>query len=379
MTVRTANPIPIVFDTSVLTPIRPSNPPAEIRLLKRLAVGGHVRLLVPEMATREWLSQLSAPATGAIGRLQKAVSDINRHDSTRNQDAWTRTGVAKTLTDDVLKALAELPHEWHVAKFYELGFRSLSLQEDDWRGVLDLYFGGEPPFGRIKSRKDIPDALVCAGALRALGDNPLTVFVCHDARLRKAIESKGGAVAKSLTDLMRSDIIAQMHSNPKFALWWEEHLNEIINNLRGNSDELREYLSDEIPSSVCSEFVHHYDIPDENNEAYVDGYGEMSDLEFAWDKSESLGEGIVSIPITFDVDLLLSFSVPRWDAFDVPDWVSVSFGDFEKTHYFDAEGCRIGQYKARLVLEYGTSAMDGNLSFTDTEFSIQDAELVDFE
>jgi len=374
-----ASPIPIVFDTSVLHPVRPSDPPAELRLLQRLAAAGHVRLLMPEMAAREWLSQLTAPAASAVDRLGKAVADLIRQESIKDQDAWARTGIAEALTRDVLDGLAQLPRAWYEAKLHELGIAGIPLQDDDWRRVLDLYFGGRPPFGGPKSRKDIPDALVFTGALRTLGDDPRTVFVSADARLRRAFENEGGAVAASLPDLLRMDAIAALHSDPKFALWWEGHVAEVVASLRDEAVRLMELLSGNVPNAVCNQTVRHYEIPEDNHEAFVQSSDEPDEFEILWDEAESLGEGILSVPITFSAEILLDFMVFRADAFDVPDWVSVSIGDFERDHYFEADGYRVGRYEARAVLQLGPSAMDGDISLEDAEVSIQDAELEGFE
>lgn len=372
-------PFPIVFDTSVMNPIRPSGPPAEFRLLQRLATAGHVLLLMPEMAAREWLSQLAAPATGAIDRLGKAIADLDRYESTASQETWKRTGASEALTQDVLDELAQLPHKWYVAKLRELGIKNIDLQEEDWRQVIDLYFDGRPPFGGPKSRKDIPDALVYVGALRALADDPRAVFVCADARLRKAVEDHGGDVAASLPDLLRMDAISTLHSDPEFALWWEDRTEEVVDVLRAAAPDLKAQLSRDVPNAVCSRTVSHPEIPEDNSEAFVQSSDEPDEFEIHWDQAESLGEGILSIPIEFSAEVHLDFMVFRAEAFDVPDWVSVSIGDFEHDHYFDAEGYRVGRYIARAVLEFGPSVMDGEIAVDDAEVSIQDAELEDFE
>lgn len=372
------NAIPIVFDTSVLTPIRPTQPPAELRLLQRLATAKHVRLLIPEMAAREWLSQLTAPAISALDRLGKATRDIQRQESIKDLPSWVATGVTDALAGEVLSQIADLARSWYETKLRALCIRSIPLQEDDWRDTLDRYFGGWPPFGDVKSRKDIPDALVCAGVLRALSEDSRTIFVSADCRLRKAVSNEGCAVATSLPDLLLMDSITGLHSDPEFALWWEGHLRDVIGSLRKESARLVELLSGEVPNAVCNQTISHYEIPEDNHEAFVQGSDEPDEIVLEWDKAESLGEGLLSIPIVFNAELLLDFMVFRGDALDVPDWVSVSIGDWEDDHYFEAEGFPVGKYNARAVLEFAGSSKDCALSPDDAEVSIQDAELQDF-
>lgn len=362
-----------------MNPVRPSDPPPEFKLLQRLAAAGHVRLFMPEMAAREWLSQLTAPVTGAVDRLGKAIADLQRQESIRDEDVWTETGVSGALTQNILEDLAQLPKPWYEARLRELGIGGIQLQEDDWRRVIDLYFDGRPPFGSPKSRKDIPDALVCAGALRTFADDPRAVFVCADARLRKAVEIEGGNVAESFPDLLRIEAIATLHSDAEFALWWEGHTEEIVDALRSAAADLNERLSGYVPNAVCNQTVRHHEIPDDNSEALVQMSDEPDEFEIQLDQAESLGEGILSIPIAFSSEVLLDFLVYRAEAFDVPDWVSVSLGDFEHDHYFDAQGYRVGRFEARAVLEFGPSVMDGEISLDDAEVSIQDAELEDLE
>lgn len=77
-------------------------------------------------------------------------------------------------------------------------------------------------------------------------------------------------------------------------------------------------------------------IPEDNHTALVSLFGEPEEVEI--DGPQDWGGGLLRYNAKYFSECLLEFRVFRGDAFDVPEWVIVSIGDFEKDHYFDAEG-----------------------------------------
>jgi len=244
--------------------------------------------------------------------------------------------------------------------------------------AIDRYIAGQPPYASKRGRKDIPDALVLAGARRARNDEGTAIFVCGNERLRKAAEAEGLTVAESLTDALKLKAISSLHSNAKFALWWEGHLSEVVKTIEDDQEALDTLLQDILVNVVAGATLCQGDIPDDSHEAFVQCAGSFTDIKIKWDQAESLGEGLMSVPMSFETTIDLDFYVYRGDAFDVPDWVSVSYGDFEDDHYFEASGTREGRYTARLVLEFPEAAMEITPDLTEMEIAVEDAELDDF-
>jgi hypothetical protein len=279
------------------------------------------------------------------------------------------------LSPEVVSAASD---KWHASRLRALGFSSIPFEPGDLPFAIDRYIAGHPPYATKRGRKDIPDALVLAGARRARSGTSTAVFVCADERLRKAAEAEGLTVAESLTDALKLEAINSLHSNAAFALWWESKLADVVNTVKAEQDGLDDLLQNILVNVVAGVTVRHGDIPDDNNEAFVQSAGPFTDIEIKWDQAESLGEGLVSVPLSFETTIELDFHVYRGDAFDVPDWVSVSYGDFEDDHYFEASGTREARYTARLVLEFPESVMESPPDLSEIEIAIEDAELEDF-
>lgn len=373
-----AEPLPVVFDTSILTGIKVESPSPELQLLQRLQQSGKIELLVPEMAAREWLGQRAEPAQRALDQLLAALKDVQRHPSLAEQSvikSFLDSKKTKELSPEVVSAASE---KWHASRLRALGFTAIAFELGDLTFAIDRYIAGQPPYASKRGRKDIPDGLVLAGAFRARSGTKTAIFVCADERLRKAAEAEGLTVAESLPDALKLESISSLHSNAAFALWWESNLSQVVAAIKSDENALDALLQDSLVNVVASVTVRHGDIPDDNNEAFVQSAGPFTDIVIEWDQAESLGEGLVSVPMSFETTIELDFSVFRGDGLDVPDWVSVSYGDFEDDHYFEASGTREARYTARLVLEFPESVMKSSPDLSEIEIAIEDAELEDF-
>jgi hypothetical protein len=371
-------PLPVVFDTSILTGIKVESPSPELQLLQRLQQAGKITLLVPEMAAREWLGQRAEPAQKALDQLLTALKDAQRQPSLSEQPAFKRLLGWKEARSLDVPEISSASEKWHASRLEALGFSSIAFELGDLTFAIDRYTAGQPPYASKRVRKDIPDALVLAGARRARSGTSTAIFVCADERLRKAAETEGMTVAESLTDALKLQAISSLHSNAAFALWWEGHLSDVVSAIKDESEGLDDSLQNVLVNVVAGVTIRHSDLPEDNHEAYVRSAGDFTDIKIEWDQAESLGEGLVSVPLSFETTIDLVFYVYRGDAFDVPDWVSVSYGDFEDDHYFEASGTREARYTARLVLEFPESAMQATPDLSDIEIAVEDAELDDF-
>jgi len=169
-----------------------------------------------------------------------------------------------------------------------------------------------------------------------------------------------------------------MHANPAFAIWWEERYAHAISAIRDREEEIRDLIDEEYLFNIDGSHIEHYEIPEDNNEAYVSYTGHPDETEIDWDEAIPLAEGLVSVPVYITCSLGLSFYVYRGEAFDVPDWVNVSLGDFEHDHYFEASAERTGRFTANLILEVTDKAMVELPDLEDTEVSVENVEFDDF-
>ena len=358
--------------------MRPDQPPPEFRLLLRLRDSAKIDLMVPEMAAREWLSQRVQPVGELLDQLEQAMLRLQRNPSLASH-SLTKAIISSELHEPrTIAALREASEMWHRDQLDRLQLSTIKLQPEDYQATIEGYFQGHPPFSGKKARNDLPDALILSGALRVFLGDPRAVFVCNDNRLRQSAQAKGVQVAASLPELLKLDVLFSLHTNAAFALWWEEHFYTIVRALRDRSVQIEPLIETCLTIGASGIVIRHQEIPGDNQEAYAEVVGDFTDLDFEWEAAESLGEGIVSIPMTFKSFLSLQFSVYRGDAFSMPDWVQVTHGDYEDDHYFRAHGTREAEFSGRLVLEVSERVMDKGLDLDDADLSVQDVLIDDF-
>jgi hypothetical protein len=373
-----ASPIPIVFDTSVLRTIGEGVPSPEFKLLGQLAHAGKVALWVPEMAFREWMSQRTERGEELLAKLGKVLEDLRGNRGIASQGLATELLNSESLSEVNINAIREGARNWHEGAFLRMGFRIVSLTLEDAKQVLDAYAGGKPPFASKRKREDLPDGFVLAGVAAIFKSDSRAIFACNDTRLSEAAKATGVAVVGSISDLLKSPNVASLHANPAFALWWEQNFTDSLAKLRDQEPRLRKSVEDAAIDALSSTEIEHPEIPDDNNQAWVFGASLANEITFDWENAESSGEGLLTVPLAFEADLELQFSVYRMDAFSVPNWVRVRLGDFEEDHYFEASGSRRAAFWGRMVLSFEDQVMADGVDLDVAELSVEDLELREF-
>jgi hypothetical protein len=258
-----------------------------------------------------------------------------------------------------------------------LGLDVIELQPSDMRPVIEAYFGGMLPFSAKKAREDFPDALVLAGVMHVFQSHNDAIFACNDERLRRSAEAQGMTVAASVPEILKLKNIAALHTNTQFAVWWEGHFDIVKSRIKRREADILKDLENRLINEICTKTIEHPEIPEDNNEAWV-ASASILEISLDWEAAESFGEGLLSIPLQFEADVDLEFSVFRSDSFEVADWVKVFFGDFEEDHYFEACGSRRACYQARVVMEFSEALRNDEAEMDDAEFMIEDVKFDDF-
>lgn len=375
------NPLPIVFDTSILRRISVSKPSPEFRLLQRLAGAGKVELLMAEIVAREWFSQLTEPTIGAIDELAGAIRKIERQESIASTELISQLFEIGLHTPAVTTKLRADSAGWYRRQMASFGIRQIPHEDADAKAVLDDYFDGNNAFASRKSRKDFPDAFVYAATKRQFDIDSRSIFVCDDKALRNAISRQGVTTAASLQQLLEMQAIRSLHSNAAFALWWENNISSTIKGLKRLEEEeqwFTEFVTDTVSSELRGRAIHDDEIPSDDRRAIVEHAKVQNGIIYDWDDANSLGEGVLSVSITFTAVVELSFGVFRGECFNVPQWVDVSIGDFEEDHCFDASGSRLAHYTARFVLELHSEIMTLDIKDTMIEYSLEEIEFQEF-
>jgi len=354
-----ATPISIFLDTSVL-PVNPVALSAEFRTLAELASENEVRVYMSSIAYKEWISQRQSDFVAKAESTRTVINNLVR-------DKWSPIlGIHRELTaarDWILeneKAISQAAHDKASDVLDMLSPTVLKITADHAPTVFHSYFQGGPPFASMKARGDIPDAFILESLrdLAATRTSPVHAAI-RDKRLRKAASDLPQVtVHENLQALFEAPEILAAQDNLQRAGAWRAWLDEFRSSLATLNDVVTREICDRAIDAVAYKTVHHDQIPDDNNEGTITGYDEPTEINIDWDSADEFGVGILSVPVEFNVDVSIDFSVFRMDAYSVPDGVSVSFGDPEYDHFFEAEGTVSTHVRANVVFEIPEEDID---------------------
>lgn len=284
-------------------------------------------VVVEELRT-QWLAQYEAQVSATLKAVRVAANDPLLQD--RLKTAWDGVRAAIEPLKDA-KAASQASLEAYLA---QRKVQVVEVDLEEYQEMLEMYFDGTPPFSGVKSRDDIPDALIYLNTRRIAASVEQLFVVGADKRLAAAIDDIENAKCVSDVDelLLEPDLVdlqaeletQQLWHKLKSAVTRDRLKPEVESFLKANQDRILAYK--EVRSRV---------IPDDNDTAVISMYDEIEDVEL--ENIEDWGGGWITIPVTFQCSVLADFYIYRSDAFDVPSWVSVSYGDFEDDHYFEAQ------------------------------------------
>ena len=364
-------PMVVFLDTSVL-PVNPIALSAEFRALAELADENEVNVHMSSVAYREWTSKRQGEFIEKADACRSALHNLLR-------DRWSPTLAihgslvdAKSWFDANKDTVSQAVHNTAAAVLDKLNPTVLPINGDHAPAAFDSYFQGNLPFASIKARDDIPDAFILE-SLKGLAviDGPAVHAAIRDKRLRQAASALPKVnVYESLKALFEAPEIANAQANLQRAGAWQAWLARFRPELAALSDDVESEIRDRAIDVIAYRTVHHDQIPDDNSEGTINGYDEPSDIEIDWDNAAEFGVGILSVPVEFDVDVHIDFSVFHMDAYTVPEGVSVSYGDPEHDHFFEAEATVSTHVSATVVFRIPEDEIDELTMETVSELAI---------
>jgi hypothetical protein len=174
----------VTLDTDILRQ-DPQRRSASLRRLQQLLNEGHVRLHIPDVVRREFLSAVAEDYRTNV----KVAEDALRR---------VRSDFLPVVTPNLLTALRDLrsrvADKWHDDFDGWCQRQNVTIHAtppECVARIIDAYFEGAPPFRKPKSREDFPDALIYAtvdNIARELGE---LHFIARDAKLREAVARIG--------------------------------------------------------------------------------------------------------------------------------------------------------------------------------------------
>lgn len=370
----------VFLDTSVLSP-NPLKPDQAFQRLATLAEEGHADISVSDITVREWASQMAIACEDRVVKASRAIRDLLRQPvADELPDYKLVQDAATALEQQTPAAVRELAKRKMDQFITEQRIHVAPLEGADTEEMWQRYFAGEPPFGSVKARQDIPDAFIYAAAQRIAGQMGSWKLHCvaADKRLRAALAGLASVEAyENLDGFFASDAGRALMDQSELSMQWKKGSGEILTFIAANDAPLIEAVKDAVEEQLPGYLEVEGAIPSDNGTAAIASVQDIGDVEIDWTQQEEFAPGWVFVPFAVECELELDFEVYRSDAFDVPKWVHVSFGDFERDHYFEASGCRPARVTGQLRLQFTAAQLrDRTWQIPATEVDFEEVDLL---
>jgi len=197
--------------------------------LARLATSGGLEVYVPEMVRREFLTKKLVDGREKLDVAKSGLAEIAKG-LDKSSKYYGKLADAQAQLDDLRSALeATLEAEFEA---WRAASRVTILHFDNalLPAIIDDYFNGTGAYRKVKSREDIPDAIIssCICALAGISDNVFVVL--KDGQLRRHLEKIPKLTATdSLNEFFKLEAVARL-------------VNEIDAKVK-NVEELKTYFS----------------------------------------------------------------------------------------------------------------------------------------
>ena len=287
------------------------------------------KIYVSEVVQEEISSQLKAEFSEKINNSENGLRKVLKHQ-------WLQHIGDKTVLDHAYKMISQAKESMdEIAKkgvdeiWQSLQVEVLAIQPHHGASVMKSYFSGTPPFKKIKNREDFPDAFISEGAkdLKALITDENIHFVVADNTLRNSLSQINGVrVHKDLDEFVQCEDVEILARQNEFEKHWNETYDSILSKLPTLEDTFIAAIQ-AITYELAWKELHHSNIPDDNNEAFISVIEEPNEIVFMWEVCQKLWSRFTTIPFEFETMSEIQFSVYRGEVFELDDKIYVEHGD----------------------------------------------------
>lgn len=324
----------ILIDTSIYRQ-NPARTGPDYEVLKTLGAAGLVKLFVPYVVYEELRSQyeelLRNESNATIGKLSSLRKKII--DDSLRASLQTLEDEAKRILEPLADNAKSHIDAWNAAAKAEI----LPLEDKKAGSIWQKYFTGNPPFRKIKSREDLPDAMIMADIEDLVSAGHLTVVVADSQLMQSISNLENVDVHQSLQSLLASESFKSLKAileNPIGDLntflvalrLWEESDGEIQSAVEGRAAE--QLYGETIRSNL---------IPDDNHEATIYSYGEPENIEIKLDRVNYSGGTTFTVPFSYECYVSITYYLYKSDFYGMSEDFSAASVSDHNDHYFEIE------------------------------------------
>lgn len=362
----------VIIDTSIYRK-DPKREKGGFRALKRLCKGQKVKLYVPEVVKREFISQQKIAIEEEIQKILTAAKSINRR---------SRSEILKGFADKTTKTADKLAprvganarsefKEW----IEDCNAEVLAIRPKHGNRVMDDYFQGNPPFSSPKHRDDIPDSFIFHNIVDVANEHETVYVIANDGGLFNAVATiKNVKAFKELDDFTSTqecqEALAKLTGETIATNM--ERAKQIIPK---QHETLALMLENDIVDALAYRTVRDHYFSEDSNEAVISMVGEAEPV-FDFDNIEYYGGSEIGIPFTAVSECMVDYPIFK------SEYVTMSDEEMSKIsvtelndHFFEAQQDFPIGVKGTLSVEIATDHLeDPDVSDGDLAAAINDGE-----
>ena len=356
--------INLAIDTNIFRD-NPTRDKTEFKALKKLISNGKVKLFMPYIIEKEFITQQVADCKKITNDLKKNLKSLDSRNYT------DKNYISKLLEEakDLEKNTCDLIQEEFDAWCREFNVEKRPLNKEHLEVVIQNYFDGNDPFKTQKNRKDIPDAFIFQELKDILDDKGNLTFIVHDNFFRESCKKIGIESYPSLEEFIKSSKVQYLLKEHEIT---REKFTDLKEFLLKNKDHLESLLLDKHIQELEYRTIRHYSIPSDDNSAEIIELDTPKNVEFDCMNTTYYGDNTIAIPVTFDIDVTASFSIFKADYYSYD--YNFPIEDLNK-HYYQAYSEFTLEITAIIILAIEIDSFDFKEDISEEVFG----KIIDFD
>ena len=321
----------VVLDTNIYRK-NPSRDNLNFVALRKLCEANSVKLHIPYIVEREFQTQQREIYDKDIKTALSGLASLTR--KALSPDLFEKINELKqgleAESDKILISAESQLTEWADT----VGANRYPLCLGQAQEALEAYFKGLPPLKKIKHREDLPDSFIVQAIKKLCAENGSLYLIAEDKKVCEAFENDPlVTVLRELSDFVESEAI-QGQLKELDMLENLSAIEQAIAQYESDTNDIVDYISRQVGEKLIGLCVNDHSIPDDNNEATINGYYDPENIELLHRDTVYYGNGQFGIPFSLKIKVIAFYYIFKSDYYGLENTPSVSD---HNDHYFEAE------------------------------------------
>ena len=345
----------VVLDTSAYrSNPRRNSPP--FRSLSSLARAGKLKIYIPHLVKREFLSQQYEQIEMALKGLKGHANDLHRTSASARLKKLAESTLA-SVAAEAPRIIAAADREFKAWQ-RDVQAEEIPISTTHAQGAFADYFAGIAPYKVAKSRQDIPDGFIWRCVVALAEQKGVVHFIVEDEALRSSADSAASVTAyRKLDEFIQTVDVQDALRDLSRSTFATANLARLTELLPSYEEIFHEQMDGLIVDALAGRKVIDDEIPDDNREGTVTMVGGASQTTFDFENVEYFSDEEIGVRFQLVTECTLNYAIFKADFYlldeDKQEKISI---DERNDHYYDADE----EYTLR-VRGLLTSKLDINL------------------